>query len=81
MMRPHEEMDRRRLSRRQMTALKAFHSGSSLTDAAKAGVTRQTLHRWRYPVSLVLRAIEDWEEGESDRPQPVFGIYIYISLF
>jgi len=62
---PPEEMDRRRLSPRQMTALKAFHSGSSLTDAAKAaGVTRQTLHRWRTQYHWFSEAMEDWEEGQ-----------------
>jgi hypothetical protein len=39
---PPEEMDRSRLSPRQLLALKAFHSGSSLADAAKAaGVSRK----------------------------------------
>jgi len=62
---PPEEMDRRRLSPRQMAALKAFHSGSSLTDAAKAaGVTRQTLHRWRTQYHWFAEAMEVWEEGE-----------------
>jgi transposase-like protein len=62
---PPQEMDRRRLSPRQMTALKAFHSGSSLADAAKAaGVTRQTLHRWRTQYHSFSEAMEVWEEGQ-----------------
>jgi transposase-like protein len=62
---PPEEMDRRRLSPRQMLALKAFHSGSSLADAAKAaGVTRQTLHRWRTQYHWFFEAMEVWEEGQ-----------------
>jgi transposase-like protein len=62
---PPEEMNRRRLSPRQMTALKAFHSGSSLADAAKAaGVTRQTLHRWRTQYHSFAEAMEVWEEGQ-----------------
>jgi transposase-like protein len=62
---PPEEMDRRRLSPRQMAALKAFHGGSSLADAAKAaGVTRQTLHRWRTQYHWFAEAMEVWEEGQ-----------------
>jgi transposase-like protein len=62
---PPEEMNRRRLSPRQMTALKAFHSGASLADAAKAaGVTRQTLHRWRTQYHSFAEAMEVWEEGQ-----------------
>jgi len=62
---PPEEMDRRRLSPRQMAALKAFHSGSTLADAAKAaGVTRQTLHRWRTQYHWFAEAMEVWEEGQ-----------------
>jgi transposase-like protein len=62
---PPEEMDRRRLSPRQMAALKAFHGGSSLAEAAKAaGVTRQTLHRWRTQYHSFSEAMEVWEEGQ-----------------
>jgi hypothetical protein len=62
---PPEEMDRTRLSPRQMLALRAFHSGSSITDAAKAaGVTRQTLHRWRTIYHSFAEAMDVWEEGQ-----------------
>ena len=62
---PPQEMDRTRLSPRQMAALKAFHSGASLKDTAKAaGVSRQTLHRWRTIYHSFSRAMEVWEEGQ-----------------
>jgi hypothetical protein len=62
---PAEELEPGRLSPRQMLALTAFHRGATLTAAAEAaGVSRQTLHRWRTQNLNFAEAMDVWEKGE-----------------
>jgi transposase-like protein len=59
---PVEERDPGVISPRQRRALEAFSQGCSLGDAAKAaGVTRQTLHRWRARYAEFGEAMSSWE--------------------